>query len=388
MDNFDRSFVQLLKTWRIPGASITMVQNGKITFSRGYGWADLEKREKVEPTSLFRIASISKTFTAVAALKLIEEGKIRYDDKAFEVLNDLQPFPQRNFNPRVYKITVRNLLQMSSGFLPSGKHYVDPMFGPWSREMANLLGDQNLPASCKDTVRTVMSLPLKGRPGTYYAYSNVDYCTLGLLIDKAVGADYNYLGYQNYVNQHILNPIGITDMRIGNTTLEGRQPNEVRYYRYDNRYDPSEPANMRYFPYSHYQMLHKNFANGGWIASSQDLALFAHALFSGKILKPQTLSTMLSRPGYRTRNNNRYYAMGWKVKYSNNNRLLVATGSFTGTNALMIRKPDGTIVSIVFNSRPPVYNLFRDFRPRLNRLFYASNSYHRFHEPISLENIV
>lgn len=91
MQAFDKNFVSLMKRWRIPGASLVVIQNGKITAERGYGSADVENQQTINPNSRFRIASASKTFTAVSILKLAEEHKLNLNDKVFYILNDLPP---------------------------------------------------------------------------------------------------------------------------------------------------------------------------------------------------------------------------------------------------------------------------------------------------------
>ncbi len=372
MERFEKRFVGMLKVWHIPGASVAIMKNGKLTYARGFGWAHIRKRIPVQPNSLFRIASISKAITAVAILNLIQEHKLTLKSKVFSLLNDLKPINGKARDKRLKQVKVQDLLYMSSGWIPSGKRHYDPMFGPWSRHLVNLIGYDNLPASCRDTIRMMLAVRKHGGAGRYYAYSNLDYCLLGLVIDKVNHAAYNYLGYQNYIQSKILAPLGITDMSIGSTLKSKRKPNEVYYYRYAGPINIDYQGISTYLPYSPKEMLQKNFSNGGWIGSAIDLVTFANAVNRGHVFGSALRNKMLSPPPFMKKKSAWYYAMGWKVKKTKKSRYWYQTGSFTGTNALVMVKRDGTCIALVFNARPPIYHLWRNFRPQLKRLFKLS----------------
>lgn len=369
---FDHQFIPFLKKWRAPGASITVVKNGQIVASRGYGWADKETGQPVSPDSPFRIASASKTFTAVTVLRLVQEGKLRLNDHAFEILNDLKPLNDRPVNPKIYQITIENLLQMSSGWFTGNSSHFDPMFGPWPKKITDILSPE-LPASCETTTRFMMSQPLRYKPGTSYAYSNLDYCILGLIINKVTGFRYGYSGYEYYIKNQILTPLGIRDMQIGSTQSKYRIPSEPTYYREPGEISAHEFANSYYLPYSDTEILKKNFANGGWVATSRDLAIFIQALSQGRILDHQMLQIMQQKPAFVANNKMTYYTMGGIVYNLNGQRYWIQTGSFTGSNALVLTKPNGTTVAIIFNYRPDTHALFARFRPELRRLIINSD---------------
>lgn len=368
MKSFDQAFSKLLKTWHIPGGSVAIMEKNKLFYARGFGWANLKTKETVQPDSLFRIASVSKAITAVAILKLIEQGKLNLNDKVFKVLNDLKPVNGKRINPKVYNMTVKHLLQMSSAWIPNGDRHFDPMFGPWSRYIVNIIGYDNLPATCKDTARMMMSFRLHGKPGSRYTYSNLDYCVLGLLVNKASGSPYGYKGYEQYVNHNILYPLNIKDMTIGSTQLKHKRPKEVTYYRYLGPIDISYQGVSTYLPYGTIEILQKNFSNGGWVASATDLVKFVHDVSNGKVLSKKMQDMMLSRSRLYKKKNSKYFAMGWKVKCNKGQCYWYQTGSFTGTNALVIRKSNGTAIAVMFNARPPIYNMWKHFRPRLKKI--------------------
>lgn len=350
---FDQRFMTLLRRYRVPGASIAIIHNNQLVLSRGYGYADLTTHQPVEPNSLFRIGSVSKAITAVTVLKLVQEGKFKLDDKVFNLLPDLTPLSQKA-NPQIYQITVRNLLQMSSGWRTN---IIDPMFGPWTMHMMSQLTGlpDQIPPDCQTAARLMMGTRLNFRPGTQYSYSNLNYCLLGLLATRVATNTYGYQNYQTYVQQHVLAPLGITDMRIGDTLLQNHAPNEVRYYTYPTRDVADMVSTMAHvdgLPYSSSQILRKNFADGGWIASAPDLAKFAAALGSDKILSAAMIRVMTEKPTYHPAADN-YFAMGWSVKRIDGHWYWIKTGSFTGTYAIVIRRDDGWAYAALFNIKPP-----------------------------------
>src|SRR5580658_7917461 len=91
--SYDRLMLDLMQRYQIPGGAVAVTRYGKLVFARGYGYADRNRKTPVQPDSLFRIASISKPFTSAAILKLVEQGKLHLDDRAFAILKDLRPMP-------------------------------------------------------------------------------------------------------------------------------------------------------------------------------------------------------------------------------------------------------------------------------------------------------
>src|SRR5262249_61018919 len=91
-------------------------RGGKPVCPRGYGWSNLATNEQVQPDTRFGLASLSKTITAVAVLRLVDQGKLSLDDKAFMILNHIKPSRRGRVDPRLYRITVRQLLNHSGGW--------------------------------------------------------------------------------------------------------------------------------------------------------------------------------------------------------------------------------------------------------------------------------
>jgi CubicO group peptidase (beta-lactamase class C family) len=117
----------------LPGAALAVAKDGRVVYSRGFGFADREKKEPVRPNSLFRIASISKPITAAAILQLVERKKLKLDDKVFEVLELVEPNGAK-FDGRWKKVTIlqRNrspfnpkLAQLKAESSPSMRSWTD-----------------------------------------------------------------------------------------------------------------------------------------------------------------------------------------------------------------------------------------------------------------------
>lgn len=372
MASFDHEMEQFMGAREVPGGALAVVKNGKLVYARGYGWADREKRQAAQADSLFRIASISKPFTAVAVLQLVERGKLRLDDRAFDLLK-LAPVVAKGDapDPRLAKITIRQLLQHSGGW--DREKSFDPMFRPG--QIAETVGSP-APARPDAVIRYMLGKPLDNDPGTHYAYSNFGYCVLGRVIEKVSG-----LGYEEYVRKNVLAPAHITTMRIGATRESGRLPKEVRYYSPTGRTGRSVfPDQVGEVPVCYGSFfLEAMDAHGGWIASAVDLAKFGAALDDpdhSPLLKAETIRTMYRRPepplGLKADGSpaDSYYGCGWMVRpvgkegkanYWHN-------GSLPGTNTLLVRRWDGLTWAALFNQRAEGSKLNdSDIDPALHR---------------------
>jgi N-acyl-D-amino-acid deacylase len=144
---FDTVMGDLLRRYEAPGGALAVSYKGRLVQARGYGFADREEGEPVQPDSLFRIASISKPVTAAAIVQLAGEGRLDLDAPAFALLPELMPAGQPA-DLRIRDVTVRQLLQHSGGWNRSISF--DPMFA--TTDIARALGAPS-PAACRDVVR-------------------------------------------------------------------------------------------------------------------------------------------------------------------------------------------------------------------------------------------
>ena len=349
MDIFDKAIPGLMTKWNIPGGAVALSRNGKLLLAKGYGYADIENREQVQPDSLFRIASLSKPITAVAVLKLVEDGHLNLDDRVFDILDQFEPPGGTIADPRIREVTVRQLLQHSGGW--DRERSFDPMFrlGQIERELGVAK-----PVSCADVIRFMLIRPLDFDPGTDYRYSNFGYCILGRVIEAKTGHS-----YEAYVKNAVLNPVGITGMRIGGALLNERSEGEVRYYGYTGQSlaDSVIPGTPQHVPWEYGGFsLQTMDSNGGWLASTMDLLRFVTALDESReplILRSETVDTMTARPDIdRWRDSPWHYAMGWLVRPVNDDANWWHTGSLPGTGTLLVRIYPGMAWAVLFNSSP------------------------------------
>src|SRR5215218_7508297 len=113
---FDQSVRDVMKKYSLPGGAVAVVRDGKLIYARGFGYADVENKTPVQPDALFRIASISKSLTSAAVMKLVEDGKLTLDDRVAPFIADLTPAPGATVDPRWEQITIRNLFNHTGGW--------------------------------------------------------------------------------------------------------------------------------------------------------------------------------------------------------------------------------------------------------------------------------
>ena len=305
----------------------------------------------MQPTSLFRIASLSKPVTAVAILQLVEQRRLSLDDRIVDVL---KLKPERD-QQRHRQVTIRQLLQHTGGW-DRGVSF-DPMFQPV--RIATAL-DTKSPAGPGEVIRFMQRWPLDFDPGSRYAYSNYGYCLLGRVVEKLTGQPYG-----SSVQQSVLKPLGITRMRIGETRPGGRARGEVVYHVAGERAGLSvfaenlgEPVPRAYGAWH----LEAMDSHGGWIASSVDMVRFASAFDANpksRLLKAATVAEMFARPPAPVGRDEKgdeldvYYGLGWSVRVrpGNGGQNQWHTGSLDGTSTLLVRRHDGINWAVLFNSR-------------------------------------
>ncbi len=218
--DFDALMTATMLKWNLPGGQLAIAHEGRLVYNRGFGFASVEDHEAVTPDMTFRIASVSKTITAVAILKLVDAGELTLDTTVFPLLALEGPRGAPR-DPRLDTITIEHLLVHSGG-------WNSPAFDPQNVPMT-LLASQALqaenPAEAETIVRYMLSQPLDFDPGSLSVYSNFGFNVLGRVIEHVSGQP-----YEEYVSTQVLAPIGISTMAIGGTTLAERMPGEVRYY--------------------------------------------------------------------------------------------------------------------------------------------------------------
>jgi N-acyl-D-amino-acid deacylase len=316
LEHFDRIVRETMREHRLPGASLTISVKGKLVLARGNGFANLANREPVHPHTLFNIASCTKTFTGVAACKLFEDGRLDLDAKVFRLLPHLLP-EHGHVDPRVHQITVRQLLHHSAGFIHE-----------------NVGGDAS--QSIADLVRERLARPLDYVPGSRSHYSNLSFLLLRLVIHHASGEP-----YERYVEQQILRPIGITDMRID--IERGYLPNEARRY---------HAVNHKLIEGGHGRMR----GGGCWLSSSVDMVRFLAALDGSggkRLLSERAMREMLAPPPqpYEVRKNGTHFGLGWDVvRQTPEGVIYNKDGGIAGIQTFMQHRPGDVNWALCFNA--------------------------------------
>jgi CubicO group peptidase (beta-lactamase class C family) len=354
---FDTLMSGFLTKHQVPGAALAVARHGRLVLARGFGYADIDAKKPVRPVSLFRIASVSKPFTAAAVLKLVERNKLGLDDPVLSHIK-LEAYlePKTKPDPRWKRITVRQCLHHTGGWdrdLP--KTGYDPIGIP--RKIARAL---KVPPNVTpdDIVRYMMGKPLDFDPGARYAYSNLGYLILGRVIEAVTGEKYEAL-----VKKAILAPVGITGMHLGRALPEHRSASEVRYYMakpgtgeclYPPRVGQKVPWPDGADNVEGYE------AHGGWVASAPDLLRFATAFDSpskSPLLKAETIQMMFARPAGRPGRDAKgkpldsYYACGWQVVELGGGKInTFHTGFISGMNSLLVRRSDGLDWAVLLNT--------------------------------------
>ena len=355
---YDDLMAAFMREHNPPGAALAVAYHGRLVYARGFGHADVEKREPVRPTSLFRIASVSKPFTSAAVMKLVEEGRLKLDERVFPILK-LEPHLGRGerLDPRWHEVTVRHCLQHTGGW-DRDKSF-DPMSAETAEQVAKALG-VGLPIDTRQIIRYTMGKPLDFDPGSAYAYSNFGYCVLGRVIEAVSGKSYH-----EFVREKILVPLQIRGMRLGKNLLSDRAPGEVKYY--DSRHRTGRAISgpkigeEAPLPYG-VECVETMDANGGWIASAVDLVRFAVALDDPKrspILSQDSIETTLAPPpgpvGHdpKGRPKSDYYGCGWSVRPAARQPGKYTKwhgGMLAGSSTLLVCREDGIDWAVLFNS--------------------------------------
>lgn len=345
----------------IPGAAVAITNHGRLAYAAGFGFADPQRQDRVAPTSLFRIASVSKPITAAAIIQLAERNRLALDDRVFDRLK-VEPYLTGGaaFDERQRRITIRQLLQHRGGW--DRDRSIDPMFQ--SVRFAELL-QLPPPAEPEHIIRVMLGRKLDFDPGERYAYSNFGYCLLGRVVEAVTG-----IGYEQYVRDQILAPLGIRAMRLGKTRREDRcGSNEVQYH--DPGKGPSvfarDLGQSVPRPYGAFY-LEAMDAHGGWLASAVDLARFAVAFDDPDrcpILGRASIEQMYARPlgssGDDGDSASVYYSLGWQNRVLDEGNRINHwhNGSLPGTLTILIRRHDGRNLVALLNTR---------FSPRTNEL--------------------
>jgi D-alanyl-D-alanine carboxypeptidase len=284
---------------RIPGIAVGIVHNGKSVYRKGFGYADVEAKIPVTATTCFRIASISKTFTAVAIMQLLEAGKLALDNR---VGKHLPWFKKQTAGTDSDNITIRQLLSHTGGVFRDGTspHWEDSAFPDLDGLKKSVSG------------KTVVFENL-----TRFKYSNFGYALLGQIIEKASG-----LTYDAYVKKHIIGKLGLT-----RTATDFTSKNDVwlakGYWR------PIPGLQRKAFPHSET----KAYASAtGFLSNVTDLTAYLAALSlkrGNELVGRESKKEMFREHGPAAIEGS-FYGLGFGSYKASNRKLVGHTGGFAG----------------------------------------------------------
>jgi CubicO group peptidase (beta-lactamase class C family) len=349
--SFDTTMRSFMQSLNISCGALAVTRNSRLVLAHGYTWS-ANPNLQVQPQSLFRIASISKSLTSAAIMRLVESGRLRLDQRLTDLLR-LTPLPGLTADPRLSDITVLRLLQHLGGWDRSISG--DPMFN--DALIARLL-KVGLPIQIPHIITYGTSQPLVYAPGTTYAYSNYGYCLLGRIIEAVSGQP-----YQTYIQQQILAPLGIRRTHLGHSLPAFRDPNEVPYVSLVSGptvYDNSGTI----VPLSDGGFNLENLDSaGGWLTSAIELVRFGASFdnpTASPILSAESIAQTFAVPEIGANPDGWYYGCGWGVRPTADGLITWNTGGLPGTHSQLMRRPDGVNWAVIFNQRDDASGLLYD----------------------------
>lgn len=295
MEKFDEVMKLLMQRANAPGAQLAVAKGGHLKYFKAFGIANRDSGEAVTTKNVMRYNSFSKVITGTAILKLVQEGKLSLEDQPFRLLKNLEPPSGAIVDERLFNITVQNLLQHTGGW-NSTSSQTQVLTIPAALYASHSLGHTS-PPTAHETIRYMKSLPLDFNPGSAMEYSNNGYMVLGRVIEKVTGMDYG-----QYVQQHIFNPLDLTEVKLGQSKLEHLAANEVRYYgvngedRLDLSIFPGEGFVNRSYGFLDYRIAD---SAGGWTGNAADAVRFMDhidGLRQPAVLNEEMVYAMLNAP--------------------------------------------------------------------------------------------
>lgn len=339
LEDMENKIKRYLLRWEINGAQIAVTRNDSLLYVKGFGWADMEKKQEMQPSNIMRLASVSKLLTAVGVMRLAEAGTLKLSDHVFGpkgILNDTA-FTNAIKDQRYLDITVEQLLRHKAGFTTGAG---DPMFSTRYIMMQNRL---TTPPDNNTLMKILLKRRLGFTPGTAKRYSNVGYTLLSMIIEKKTR-----MSYEDYMRKFVFEPAGCYDFHIAGSYEKDRRRNEVKYYMHKG----SEPV----YEYNNSgRMVEKCYGEndipnlkgaGAWCASAAELSRLVASvdLLPGvkDILSKKSVEFMTREmPDHD-------FSIGWN--FCPKGRPWIRTGSLSGTSALVLRYPDGECWILITNT--------------------------------------
>lgn len=305
----------------VPGLSAAVVQNGAYLWSGGFGMADLENFVPATAETLYRLASVSKPLTAVAAMQLWERGKLDLDAP---VQQYCPAFPQKDA-----PITTREAL----GHLAGIRHYKSD-----AEDDPELYNTKHFADPIAAGLKFFANDPLVAKPGTHFNYSTHGYTLVGCVIEGASGEK-----YAPYLQSSVLLPAGMAQ-----TQVDDRYAIIIHRTSFYQKDKAGKIINADFLDSSY------KVPGGGWLSSAEDMAKFEVAILNDRLIKRATRDVMWAsqKPSDGSEDT---YALGWGKLTEAGVAEVAHSGSQQGTSTAIILAPDrkaGVVVLINLEEVP------------------------------------
>jgi CubicO group peptidase (beta-lactamase class C family) len=303
-------------TGDVPGAAVLVLRDGQPIVRAGYGLADLETDTPATPETNYRLASVTKQFTAASILLLAEDGRLKLDDRVRTWLPSLPKAAET--------VTIRHLLTHTSGLIDY-EEVIPEVF-------AGQLHDADVLRLLETQDRTYF------RPGTGYRYSNSGYALLALIVERASGKT-----FATFLRERIFQPLGMNNTvayEEGISTVNNRAFGYTEEAGRWNRTDQSQTSAV--------------LGDGGIYSSIDDLAKWDAALYDGRLLRPSSLQAAFT-PATHTDDPEVEYGYGWRIT----GETLWHSGETVGFRNVIVRYPKRHMTVVVLTNRnePEPYQL-------------------------------
>ena len=315
----ETAIAQQMDRMKIPGMTVAISMDGQVVYSKAFGTADLEHNVPATTSTLFRTASIAKTFTATAVMQLVEAGKIDLDAP---VQKYCPAFPEKQWT-----VTTRQILSHQAGI----RHYNKPGESAGTEHFFTLT----------DSLRLFKDDPLLHEPGTKFHYTTFGYSVLGCVVEGATKQRFD-----EYVGQSVFARAGMNHSQADNHYLiiPGRTSFYMRMT--DDTYKnlPDAAKRIARLGEAYNATLHDTsmkVPGGGFLSTAEDLIQFVNALEAGKLVKRDTLEQMWT--AQRTRSGDpTSYGLGWNAAQSPEyaGKLVLHTGGQAGTSTVLLYRRD------------------------------------------------
>ncbi|WP_350285305.1 serine hydrolase [uncultured Croceitalea sp.] len=302
-----------------PGGSILIAKDGNVVYHKSFGKANIELGVDMTNKSVYRIASLSKQFTAIAILKLSEENKLSLTDEITKFIPD---YPMKGYN-----ITLEHLLSHTSGI----KDYLSIESFDKTTQKQDMTPEE--------IINFFKNEPMDFEPGTRYQYSSSGYIILGHIIEILSG-----MSYENYMQKFIFNPLGLSNTRYDTTTDTIK--NRVSGYKKNN--DNYKNAN--------YLSMTLPYAAGSLVSTTEDFLKWNQALATEKIISSTTLESAY-RPYVLKSGQKGLHGYGWEIGNVRNVKSVKHSGRINGFSTYALSVPEENVYITILTNSEDVQNI-------------------------------